>query len=150
MYSNKSIVDNAVASRDHTTLVAAVKAAGLADTLGGPGPFTVFAPTNAAFRKLPASAVETLVSPNNLKSLTAILTYHVVPGALTSNELYRRINADGGRATLATLQGERLTLTLQGGRLTLIDTKGGRAAVTVADVRQSNGVVFVIDAVLIP
>ena len=143
MYPNKTIVQNAVNSKDHTTLVAAVKAAGLVDTLNGPGPFTVFAPTNAAFAKLPAGTVETLVKPENKDTLVKILTYHVVPGRLSAADL-----TDG--KTLTTVQGETLTVSKKGKRVTLTDAKGGMSHVTIADVYQSNGVIHVVDTVLMP
>jgi uncharacterized surface protein with fasciclin (FAS1) repeats len=150
MYPTKTIVQNAVNSRDHTTLVAAVKAAGLVETLSGPGPFTVFAPTNAAFAKLPAGTVDTLVMPENKGTLTSILTYHVVPGRLTSTQIAARIRAGRGKATLTTVQGERLTARMQGKWLVLTDAKGGTSRVTTANVMQSNGVIHVVDTVLMP
>jgi uncharacterized surface protein with fasciclin (FAS1) repeats len=150
MYSTKTIVDNAVNSKDHTTLVAAVKAAGLVDTLAGPGPFTVFAPTNAAFAKLPAGTVETLVKPENKAMLTSILTYHVVAGRMTSSDIAKAIKAGHGRATLTTVQGEALTATMHGSMLMLTDAKGDHAMVTIANVMQSNGVIHVVDTVLMP
>jgi uncharacterized surface protein with fasciclin (FAS1) repeats len=150
MYSTRDIVDNAVNSRDHTTLVAAVKAAGLVDTLKGPGPFTVFAPTDAAFGKLPAGTVETLVKPENKATLTGILTYHVVAGRLDAKTLVKQVQDGGGRATLATVQGEPLVATLADGKLVLTDAKGGRSTVTIGDVFQSNGVIHVVDSVLLP
>ena len=150
MYANKDIVDNAVNSADHTMLVAAVKAAGLVDTLKGPGPFTVFAPTNEAFAKLPAGTVDTLVKPENKETLTKILTYHVVAGRLTAAELKKQIKAGGGKAMLKTVNGETLTAMMQGGKLVLTDEKGGKSTVTIADVMQSNGVIHVVDSVLMP
>jgi uncharacterized surface protein with fasciclin (FAS1) repeats len=150
MYSTRDIVDNAVNSKDHTTLVAAVKAAGLVDTLKGPGPFTVFAPTDAAFGKLPAGTVETLVKPENKATLTGILTYHVVAGRLDAKTLVKQVQDGGGRATLATVQGEPLVATLADGKLVLTDAKGGRSTVTIGDVFQSNGVIHVVDSVLLP
>jgi len=150
MYANKDIVDNAVNSADHTTLVAAVKAAGLVDTLKGPGPFTVFAPTNEAFAKLPAGTVDTLVKPENKETLTKILTYHVVAGRFTAADLKKQIRAGGGKAELKTVNGETLTARLQGGKLVLTDEKGGKSTVTIADVMQSNGVIHVVDSVLMP
>ncbi|WBH18210.1 fasciclin domain-containing protein [Sphingomonas radiodurans] len=150
MYPTKTIVDNAVASKDHTTLVAAVKAAGLVETLSGPGPFTVFAPTNAAFAKLPAGTVDTLVKPENKATLTSILTYHVVAGTMTSKDIAKAIKAGGGKATLTTVQGEPLTAAMMGKTLMLTDAKGGMSHVTIADVRQSNGVIHVVDTVLMP
>ncbi len=150
MYPTKTIVENAVQSPIHTTLVAAVKAAGLVETLSGPGPFTVFAPTDAAFAKLPAGTVETLVMPQNKAQLTNILTYHVVAGRVTAADLMAKIRAGGGRAALTTVQGEPLTATMMGGRVMLTDTKGNMAHVSQADVIQSNGVIHVVDAVLLP
>ena len=150
MYPTKTIVENAVNSPDHTTLVAAVKAAGLVDTLNGPGPFTVFAPTNDAFDKLPAGTVDTLVKPENKDTLTKILTYHVVPGRVSSKELMKMIKKGHGKAMLKTVQGEDLTATMSGGKIMLTDAKGGTATVTIADVFQSNGVIHVIDTVLMP
>lgn len=150
MYPSKTIVDNAVNSKDHTTLVAAVQAAGLVDTLKSPGPFTVFAPTNAAFNKLPAGTVDTLVKPENKDTLTKILTYHVVPGRMTASNLMAAIKAGHGKATLTTVQGEPLTASMMGGTLTLTDAKGGMSHVTIKDVLQSNGVIHVVDTVLMP
>ena len=150
MYSNKTIVANAVNSKEHTTLVAAVKAAGLVETLSSKGPFTVFAPTNAAFAKLPAGTVETLVKPENKATLTSILTYHVVPGRLTAGAIMAKIKAGRGTATLKTVQGERLTARMMGKTLMLRDAKGGMSHVTIANVMQSNGVIHVIDTVLMP
>ncbi len=151
MSSSKNIVENAVNSKDHTTLVAAVKAAGLVDTLEGPGPFTVFAPTNEAFNKLPPGTVQTLVAPENKATLTKILTYHVVPGHLTGADLKRMIAAGGGKATLTTVEGEPLTVSQGGmGHLVLTDAKGGRSTITIANVMQSNGVIHVVDTVLMP
>jgi uncharacterized surface protein with fasciclin (FAS1) repeats len=150
MYPNRTIVANAVNSNDHTTLVAAVKAAGLVDTLSGKGPFTVFAPTNAAFGKLPAGTVDTLVKPENKGTLTSILTYHVVPGRMTSGAIAGKIKAGRGKAMFKTVQGEQLTGRMQGKTLVLTDAKGGTSRVTIADVMQSNGVIHVIDTVLMP
>ncbi len=150
MYPTKTIVENAVNSKDHTTLVAAVKAAGLVETLSGPGPFTVFAPTNAAFAKLPAGTVETLVKPENKATLTSILTYHVVPGRLTAADLAKQAKAGGGKATLTTVNGETLTVSQAHGMWMLTDAKGGMAHVTIGNVIQSNGVIHVIDTVLMP
>ena len=150
MYPTKNIVENAVNSADHTTLVAAVKAAGLVDALSGPGPFTVFAPTNAAFAKLPAGTVETLVKPENKATLTSILTYHVVPGRVSAAQVIQMINAGGGKAQLKTLNGGILTASLVGGKVVLTDAKGGKATVTQADVFQSNGVIHVTDTVSLP
>lgn len=150
MYPTKDIIDNAVNSKDHTTLVAAVKAAGLVDTLKGPGPFTVFAPTNQAFAKLPAGTVDTLLKPENKAQLTSVLTYHVVPGKLSAADLMAQAKANGGKVTLTTVQGEPLTAWVQGPHVWLQDAKGGKAKVTIADVNQSNGVIHVIDTVLMP
>jgi uncharacterized surface protein with fasciclin (FAS1) repeats len=150
MYPTKTIVDNAVNSKDHTTLVAAVKAAGLVETLSGPGPFTVFAPTNAAFAKLPAGTVDKLVMPENKATLTSVLTYHVVAGRMTSKDIAAAIKAGGGKATLTTVQGEPLTAWMKGGKLVLTDAKGGDSTVTIKDVIQSNGVIHVVDTVLMP
>ena len=150
MYPSKTIVENAVNSRDHTTLVAAVKAAGLVPTLAGSGPFTVFAPTNAAFAKLPAGTVETLLKPENLSTLQTVLTYHVVPGRLTAADLTQQIRAGGGEARLTTVQGGTLTARMMGNRIMLVDAKGGMSHVTQADVMQSNGVIHVTDAVSMP
>lgn len=150
MSPSKDIIDNAVNSKDHTTLVAAVKAAGLVDTLKGPGPFTVFAPTNAAFSKLPAGTVDTLLKPENKADLTKILTYHVVPGKLNAADLIAQAKANGGKAMLTTVEGEPLTAWVDGDSVYLQDAKGGKAMVTIADVNQSNGVIHVIDTVLMP
>ena len=150
MYPAKNIVENAVNSPDHTTLVAAVKAAGLVDTLSGAGPFTVFAPTNAAFAKLPAGTVDTLLRPENKAMLTSVLTYHVVPGRMTAADLMSAIQAGGGQASLVTVQGGTLTARMQGTGIVLIDAKGGRSNVTQANVMQSNGVIHVTDAVSLP
>jgi uncharacterized surface protein with fasciclin (FAS1) repeats len=151
MYPSKNIIQNAVNSKDHTTLVAAVKAAGLVETLQSPGPFTVFAPTNAAFGKLPAGTVESLVKPENKGTLTKILTYHVVPGRMTAASLMKAVKDGEGWAKLKTVQGEELTVKQAGpGKLTVTDAKGDTAHVTIADVLQSNGVIHVIDTVLLP
>ncbi|MGV9008565.1 fasciclin domain-containing protein [Brevundimonas sp.] len=150
MYPTKNIVENAVNSRDHTTLVAAVTAAGLVPTLSGPGPFTVFAPTNAAFAKLPAGTVDTLVQPANRATLTKILTYHVVPGRVSAADLMAQIRAGGGQARLTTVEGGTLTASMRGSSVILTDEKGGVATVTQADVFQSNGVIHVTDTVSIP
>ncbi|WP_062208712.1 fasciclin domain-containing protein [Aureimonas sp. AU12] len=150
MYANKTIAENAPNASNLTTLVAAVKAAGLVETLGGKGPFTVFAPTNAAFEKLPAGTVDTLVKPENKAMLTKILTYHVVPAAATSEAAMKMIKDDGGKHVVKTVEGEELTLAMKGDKLTVTDAKGGVATVTQADVMQSNGVVHVIDTVLMP
>lgn len=150
MYPTQTIVANAVNSPEHTTLVAAVKAAGLVDTLSGAGPFTVFAPTNAAFGKLPAGTVDTLVLPQNKTTLQSVLTYHVVPGRVTAAELLAMIQAGGGRATLTTVQGAPLYASLMGSTVMLTDAKGNTGHVTQADVMQSNGVIHVVDTVLMP
>ena len=150
MYPSKNIVENAVNSQDHTTLVAAVKAAGLVDTLEGPGPFTVFAPTNEAFAKLPAGTVDSLLEPDNKAKLTAVLTYHVVPGRLTAMDLTRMVREGGGKATLTTVEGEPLTVTRAHDHLDITDAKGDVARVTIANVMQSNGVIHVVNTVLLP
>ncbi len=150
MYMTKDIVDNAVNSADHTTLVAAVKAAGLVETLKGKGPFTVFAPTNAAFEKLPAGTVDTLLKPENKSTLTKVLTYHVVAGKVDSAELAKKIKAGHGKATLKTVSGGALTAMMDGSDIVIKDEKGGTAKVTIADVYQSNGVIHVVDSVLMP
>lgn len=150
MYPTKTIVGNAVNSPDHTTLVAAVKAAGLVDTLSGTGPFTVFAPTNAAFAKLPAGAVDSLLLPANKTQLTSVLTYHVVPGRVTAAELMSMISAGGGQASLTTVQGGTLTAKMMGERIMLVDANGGMSHVTQGDVMQSNGVIHVVAGVLLP
>ena len=150
MYPTKNIIENAVNSKDHTTLVAAVKAAGLVETLSGPGPFTVFAPTNAAFGKLPAGTVETLVKPENKETLTKILTYHVVAGRMTAAELMKAIKAGKGTATLKTVSGGTLKATAKGKTIQLRDEKGGVSTVTIANVLQSNGVIHVVNTVLLP
>ena len=150
MYKTKNIVENAVNSKDHTTLVAAVKAAGLVETLQGAGPFTVFAPTNAAFDKLPAGTVETLVKPENKGTLTKILTYHVVAGNADSKSILKAIKKGGGKAEFKTVSGGTLTALLEGSNVVLMDEKGGKSIVTTADVRQSNGVIHVIDSVVLP
>ena len=151
MYPSKNIIQNAVNSKDHTTLVAAVKAAGLVDTLSGPGPFTVFAPTNEAFAKLPAGTVETLVKPENKATLTKILTYHVVPGRMTAANLMKAVKDGEGEAKLKTVSGDWLIVKQAGpGKLSITGAKGDVAMVTIADVLQSNGVIHVIDSVLLP
>jgi len=151
MYPTKNIIQNAVESKDHTTFVAAVKAAGLADTLSGPGPFTVFAPTNEAFAKLPAGTVDTLLKPENKDTLVKILTYHVVPGRVSSKDLKKMIKAGKGKTTIkTTAQGEDLTAAIVDGKVVLTDAKGGTSTVTIADVFQSNGVIHVVDTVLMP
>lgn len=144
----KNIVENASNSKDHTTLVAAVKAAGLVETLSSSGPFTVFAPTNAAFNKLPAGTVETLVKPESKETLTSILTYHVVSGKMNAADILAMIKEGNGAAVLTTVQGEKLTASLKGGSVILTDAKGGTSMITIADVNQSNGVIHVIDTVL--
>jgi len=150
MLPTKDIVDNAANSKDHTTLVAAVQAAGLVDTLKGAGPFTVFAPVNAAFDALPAGTVDTLLKPENKGTLASVLTYHVVPGKLDASSIASKIGEGDGAATLTTVQGETLTAKAQGDGITLTDSKGNVANVTVANVYQSNGVIHVIDKVLMP
>jgi len=151
MYPSKNIIQNAVNSKDHTTLVAAVKAAGLVDTLEGAGPFTVFAPTNAAFARLPAGTVDTLLKPENKATLTKVLTYHVVPGRMTAVSLMKAVKDGEGEAHLKTVAGENLTVKQAGpGKLTITDAKGNVANVTIADVLQSNGVIHVVDTVLLP
>jgi uncharacterized surface protein with fasciclin (FAS1) repeats len=150
MYPNKNIVQNALNSKDHTILVAAVKAGGLVDTLEGKGPFTVFAPTNEAFAALPAGTVDTLLKPENKKMLDKILTYHVVPGKLDTAMLDRDIKKGGGKAELKTVEGGTLTVSGSGKDLMVMDEKGGTAKVTIADVMQSNGVILVVDKVLMP
>jgi uncharacterized surface protein with fasciclin (FAS1) repeats len=150
MYPTKDIVDNAVNSKDHTTLVAAVKAAGLVDTLKSPGPFTVFAPTNDAFAALPAGTVDTLLKPENKPTLTKVLTYHVVAGRMDAAALTKAIAAGGGKATLKAVSGGTLTAMSSGGKVMVMDESGGTATVTIADVYQSNGVIHVVDKVLLP
>ncbi|MCG2613603.1 fasciclin domain-containing protein [Terrimonas sp. NA20] len=150
MYPSKNIVENAVNSKDHTTLVAAVKAAGLVETLQGKGPFTVFAPTNAAFDMLPKGTVESLVKPENKDKLTTILTYHVVAGKLDTKELDKWIKAGNGTAELKTVQGGKLWIMKKDGKYWVKDEKGATAAITIKDVYQSNGVIQVIDHVLMP
>ena len=150
MYSSRNIVENAANSRDHTTLVAAVKAAGLVETLSGPGPFTVFAPTNAAFAKLPAGTVESLLRAENRGSLQSVLTYHVVPGRVTAEDLVRMIRNGGGQARVTTVQGGVLTARMSGNQVVLVDANGGTARVSQANVFQSNGVIHVTDAVSLP
>ncbi|MGO9004348.1 MAG: fasciclin domain-containing protein [Beijerinckiaceae bacterium] len=150
MYPSKNIIQNAVNSRDHTTLVAAVKAAGLVDTLQGPGPFTVFAPVNRAFQKLPAGTVANLLKPENRGTLTAVLTYHVVPGKYSAADLMNEVKMGGGKAILKTVEGEALTVEQIGHKLEIVDAKGDKATVTIADVNQSNGVIHVVDTVLLP
>ncbi|MFC4230609.1 fasciclin domain-containing protein [Parasediminibacterium paludis] len=150
MYPSKNIVENAVNSKDHTTLVAAVKAAGLVETLQSAGPFTVFAPTNAAFAKLPAGTVETLVKPENKATLTKILTYHVIAGKYSSKDIAAKIKEGNGTASFTTVSGGTLKASMKGKKLILTDEKGGTSTVTIADVFQSNGVIHVIDTVVMP
>ena len=150
MYPNKDIIDNAVNSKDHTTLVAAVKAAGLVDTLSGPGPVTVFAPTNEAFAALPSGTVDTLLKPENKATLTKVLTYHVVAGRLTAASIMRAIKAGHGSASLTTVEGDPLSATAVGKKIYITDAKGDKALVTIPNVIQSNGVIHVIDHVLLP
>lgn len=150
MYPSKNIVENAVNSKDHTTLVAAVKAAGLVETLQSAGPFTVFAPVNTAFDKLPAGTVENLLKPENKMALTGVLTYHVVAGKLSAKELMAKIKAGNGKTMLKTVAGGDLWVMMKGKKIVIKDEKGGMAFVTIKDVNQSNGVIHVIDSVLLP
>lgn len=150
MYPSKNIVENAINSKDHTTLVAAVKAAGLVETLGSEGPFTVFAPTNAAFAKLPKGTVENLVKPENKATLTKILTYHVVSGNISAKDLWMWTKKNGGKYATKTVEGEKLTFWTKGKDMYIKDAKGNSAKITIADVNQSNGVIHVIDTVLMP
>jgi uncharacterized surface protein with fasciclin (FAS1) repeats len=150
MYPSKNIVENAVNSKDHTTLVAAVKAAGLVETLQSAGPFTVFAPTNEAFNKLPAGTVETLLKPENKDKLNTVLTYHVVAGKISSSDLMGMIKKNGGTFKAKTVQGGELTFMMKGNNIIVTDEKGGMSKVTIKDVNQSNGVIHVIDTVLLP
>jgi uncharacterized surface protein with fasciclin (FAS1) repeats len=150
MYPSKNIVENAVNSKDHTTLVAAVKAAGLVETLQSEGPFTVFAPTNSAFDKLPKGTVETLLKPENIKTLQTILTYHVVAGKMNASDIAKAIKAGNGKATLKTVSGGTLTAWMKGKDLYITDENGAQSKVTIADVNQSNGVIHVVDAVVTP
>jgi len=150
MYPSKNIVQNAVNSKDHTTLVAAVKAAGLVDTLSGPGPFTVFAPTNEAFAKLPSGTVDSLLKPENKDKLVSVLTYHVVPGRMSAKDLMDAVRKGGGQAKLKTVEGDWLTVESKGGALMIWDSKGNVSKVTIQNVFQSNGVIQVIDTVLLP
>jgi uncharacterized surface protein with fasciclin (FAS1) repeats len=150
MYPSKNIVQNAVNSKDHTTLVAAVKAAGLVPTLESPGPFTVFAPTNEAFKKLPDGTVATLLKPENKDKLTSVLTYHVIPGTLTTKDLRAKIKEGGGKAEIKTVEGKPLTFSEKDGHIWLTDEKGDRAEITIANVMQSNGVIQVINTVMLP
>lgn len=150
MYPSKNIIENAVNSKEHTTLVAAVKAAGLVETLESKGPFTVFAPTNAAFDKLPKGTVETLLKPENIKTLQNILTYHVVAGKMNAADIDKAIKMGGGKATFKTVSGGTLTAWMKGKDLYISDESGNKAKVAIADVNQSNGVIHVIDTVLLP
>jgi uncharacterized surface protein with fasciclin (FAS1) repeats len=150
MYPSKNIVENAVNSKDHTTLVAAVTAAGLVETLSGAGPFTVFAPTNEAFAKLPAGTVDTLLMPENKEKLVAVLTYHVVPGKVAAKDVLAAIEKGNGVAEVATVNGGMLKFSLDGGNVIVTDAAGNKAKVTIADVNQSNGVIHVVDTVLLP
>ena len=150
MYSTRTIVQNAVNSKDHTTLVAAVKAAGLVDTLSGTGPFTVFAPTNAAFAKLPAGTVDTLLKPENTGQLSSVLTYHVVPGRITAAMIAAKARMNGGVASYATVQGGMLKFKKMGAGWAVMDDKGDKGMITIANVMQSNGVIHVIDTVMLP
>jgi uncharacterized surface protein with fasciclin (FAS1) repeats len=150
MYSTKTIVQNALNSKDHTTLVAAVKAAGLVDTLSGKGPFTVFAPTNAAFAKLPAGTVDKLVQPENKATLAKVLTYHVVPGRITAQQIAALAARHKGTATLKTVEGEKLMFHKSGKGWLVVDSMGGQARITIPNVMQSNGIIHVIDTVLMP
>lgn len=150
MYPSKNIIENAVNSKDHTTLVAAVKAAGLVETLQEKGPFTVFAPTNEAFAKLPAGTVENLVKPENKTTLTKILTYHVLPGNYSAKQVWAAVKSGNGKATMKTIEGKDLTFWAKGKNLYVRDTKGNDAKIIIADVNQSNGVIHVIDTVLMP
>jgi uncharacterized surface protein with fasciclin (FAS1) repeats len=150
MYPSKNIIENAVNSKDHTTLVAAIKAAGLVETLEGDGPFTVFAPVNKAFDKLPKGMVEKLLMPENKAALTAVLTYHVIPGRISAANFIAAIKKGGGEVVYKTIEGEELTVRQNGRRLEIIDAKGGKSFVTISDVNQRNGVIHVVDTVLLP
>ena len=150
MYPSKNIIENAINSKDHTTLVAALKAAGLVETLESDGPFTVFAPVNKAFDKLPKGMAATLLKPENKAALTAVLTYHVVPGKISAADFVAAVKKGGGEATYKTVEGEELTVRQNGRRLEIIDAKGNKAFVTIADVIQKNGVIHVVDTVLLP
>ena len=150
MYPSKNIIENAVNSKDHTTLVAAVKAAGLVETLSGTGPFTVFAPVNSAFAALPAGTVDDLLKPENKEMLSSVLTYHVIPGKIDSKSVMQMIKDGKGKTMAKTVQGEELTFSMSGKNLIVTDSKGNKAKVTTADVYQSNGVIHVIDKVLMP
>jgi uncharacterized surface protein with fasciclin (FAS1) repeats len=150
MYPSRTIIENALNSKDHTTLVAAIKAAGLVETLQGEGPFTVFAPVNRAFDKLPKGMLATLLKPENKAALTAVLTYHVIPGKISAADFVAAVKKGGGAATYKTFEGEGLTVRQDGRRLEIIDAKGGKSVVTTADVPQKNGVIHVVDTVLMP
>lgn len=150
MFKTKDIIDNAVNSADHTTLVAAVKAAGLVETLKSKGPFTVFAPVNSAFEALPAGTVETLLKPENKATLTKVLTYHVLAGNFSSKDVVAAIKKGNGKAEFTTVAGGKISAMLEGNKVILMDEKGGRSTVTIADVKQSNGVIHVVDSVLLP
>ena len=150
MYPSKNIIQNAVNSKDHTTLVAAVKAAGLVDTLQGAGPFTVFAPTNAAFAKLPPGTVDSLLKPEAKEKLVAVLTYHVLPGRYSIKDLWDASNKAKGKVKMKTVEGETLSVASMGNALTITDSKGGTSKVTIQNVFQSNGVIHVVDSVLLP
>ncbi|WP_108882434.1 fasciclin domain-containing protein [Anderseniella sp. Alg231-50] len=150
MFESKNIVENAVNSKDHTTLVAAVKAAGLVETLASPGPFTVFAPVNMGFEKLPAGTVDTLLKPENKDQLTKVLTAHVVAGKMSASDLVRKAKANGGRYNMQAVSGDALTAVIKGKALYLFDESGGASKITIADVNQSNGVIHVVDHVLVP
>jgi uncharacterized surface protein with fasciclin (FAS1) repeats len=150
MFPTKNIIENAVNSKDHTTLVAAVKAADLVETLSGPGPFTVFAPTNAAFAKLPSGTVEGLLKPESKKTLQTVLTYHVISGRISAADVMAKIKAGGGKFMATTVAGTDLTFSLKGKKVQITDANGGKAYVTIADVNQSNGVIHVVDGVLLP
>lgn len=150
MFANKNIVENAVNSKDHTTLVAAVQAAGLVETLQSPGPFTVFAPVNNAFERLPAGTVDTLLRPENKDMLVKVLTAHVVPGKISARDLARRARANGGRYNMQTASGDALTAVLRGNSIFIFDESGGAGRITISDVDQSNGVIHVVNRVLVP
>jgi uncharacterized surface protein with fasciclin (FAS1) repeats len=150
MYPSKNIIENAVNSKDHTTLVAALKAADLVETLQGDGPFTVFAPVNKAFEKLPKGTIETLLKPENKATLTAVLTYHVIPGEISAADFVAAVKKGGGEATYKTVEGGDLAVRQDGRRLEIIDAKGGKSLVMIADVKQRNGVIHVVDTVLMP
>jgi uncharacterized surface protein with fasciclin (FAS1) repeats len=150
MYASKNIIENAMNSKDHTTLVAAVKAAGLVETLQSAGPFTVFAPTNAAFEKLPAGTVDNLLKPENKSTLTAVLTYHVLAGKFSAADVAKAIKAGNGKAEFKTVQGNKLWAMMEGKNVVLKDEKGNTSVITIMDVNQSNGVIHVIDTVVMP